>query len=357
MDTERFPSRQRPLQDSGRPSSSHSHSSPTFSKSKASTQRSYGTTNSGGSSSSGGSEYDRYHVSNDSLRIFQYSNGENSTEEGWIKVEQVSSEYLEMRRCVNVAMGILGRSRNRAAMSTYSTQLVDAIEAENLPSTAGNELDIYHDDGMHEALSVWLDTMSYEFPEIYISPCTHEYYAITSRLSWGTDHTKHVPQEAAYIQIHHEVSNGQCLFWSALNSTIFLNQVFGRLCMQKEQRVESKIAFSLVDWETKLKKPQGDVEKARQSKNPNPKVIDAAETKFRDGRRDYKEMESQIKNYQVHYERSLFHLGVTLAHECFHVLTGFWAEDFKVGILYKLGGAYASEILKDPKKKRGEAGD
>lgn len=212
VNNERPPSRQRPQQDIGRPSTSHSQSSSTSLKSKASTQRSYGTTNSGGSSSSGGTEVDRYYVSNDTLRIHRHSHGGRDAEEVWIAIEPTSPDYLEMRRCVNVAMGILARSRNRAAMSTYSTQLVDAIEAENLPSTVGNEVDIYDGEDMNAIVGFWLDKMRTDFPDIYISRNTNEDYAITSRISWGTEWSKNVPQEAAYIEIHHEVSNDYGLF-------------------------------------------------------------------------------------------------------------------------------------------------
>lgn len=101
-----------------------------------------------------------------------------------------------------------------------------------------------------------------------------------------------------------------------------------------------------------MEKLQGDVEKAQQNKNT--KATTAAEIKLKAHLKERQDMESQIKNYQVHYERSLFHLGVTLAHECFHVLTGLWTGTFKLGTPYKLGGAYAD---RDPEKKRGEAGD
>lgn len=104
--------------------------------------------------------------------------------------------------------------------------------------------------------------------------------------------------------------------------------------------------------EPKLEKLQGDAENARKSKDP--KAITAAEHNLKVHTKACQEMQSQIKNYDEHFERSLFHLGVTLAHEVFHVLTGLWTGDFKVGTPYKLGGAYAD---KDKKKVHGEAGD
>lgn len=128
--------------------------------------------------------------------------------------------------------------------------------------------------------------------------------------------------------------------------------MFGRLCRQKDHWVESRKAFSRVDWETNREKLEDNVEKARQGKDR--KAFDTAKAKLEDYRKEKRDMEREIKNSQVHYERSLFHLGVTLAHECFHVLTGLWTGDFEVGTPYKLGGAYAG---KDPEQEHGEAGD
>lgn len=93
-----------------------------------------------------------------------------------------------MRRCVNIAMSILGRSRNRAAMSTYSTELVDVLEADKRTTTAG-DLNTY--DEMPNVIDNWLNVIANEFPEIYINHALRDSYAQTGRLTWGTEWHKY----------------------------------------------------------------------------------------------------------------------------------------------------------------------
>lgn len=73
-------------------------------------------------------------------------------------------------------------------------------------------------------------------------------------------------------------------------------------------------------------------------------------------------MEAFAENYQIHYERSLFQLAATLAHECFHVLTGLWSG-FNVGSTPPtFSGADESDSEgesenEDESEDEGEAGD
>lgn len=75
--------------------------------------------------------------------------------------------------------------------------------------------------------------------------------------------------------------------------------------------------------------------------------------------RRYREKEKLCNNYEIHYERSLFHLAVTLTHECFHVLTGYWTGFVKEFTPPKYYGAFPIGGLKGPDEpdEAGEAGD
>jgi hypothetical protein len=108
------------------------------------------------------------------------------------------------------------------------------------------------------------------------------------------------------------------------------------MCSLKLRRAELRIASSEED--LKLDKLKTECQRARE-KNDS-KALAAVEVKVKSQEKHLREMEKEATNCQVHYRRSLFQLGVTLAHECFHVLTGLWTGDFRVGTPYKLGGIY-----------------
>lgn len=75
-------------------------------------------------------------------------------------------------------------------------------------------------------------------------------------------------------------------------------------------------------WLSKLASLKNDLRKARKTKDRE--AIAAAEIAFKHHDKICDEMEEFSRNYKIHYERSLFHIAATLAHECFHVLTGLW---------------------------------
>lgn len=79
-------------------------------------------------------------------------------------------------------------------------------------------------------------------------------------------------------------------------------------------------------------------------------VIDAAQLKLNQHHKICQEMETISKNYKIHYERSLFHIAATLAHECFHVLTGLWTGFVKEITPPDFFGSSKNE-------KEGEAGE
>ncbi|KAG6358644.1 hypothetical protein INS49_012162 [Diaporthe citri] len=215
----------------GRPQSSHS---PTSTTSPNSTKRVI----SSGSDSSGSS--------NDSL--YDHS----------IQVPQGSLEHLEMRASLNAAMRVLGRTRTRDAMVTYSIGIVDFMEREDgyKKSTAG-DLKVYGPE-MHDTISKWLDHLS---------------------------------------------------------------TLFERMCALKIRMAEYKRSHTQ-QWQSKLERLEGDVLEAQKSNDST--VVAAAEFDLQEYRRSYQEMGKFTKNYEIHYERCVFQLAATLAHECFHVLTGFW---------------------------------
>lgn len=82
-----------------------------------------------------------------------------------------------------------------------------------------------------------------------------------------------------------------------------------------------------------------------------------SESKIKMYEKHLREVETEAKNYQVHYRRSLFQLGVSLAHECFHVLTGRWTGIHEIGTPYKQGEIYKDKRDDEIEEKRhGEAG-
>lgn len=99
---------------------------------------------------------------------------------------------------------------------------------------------------------------------------------------------------------------------------------------------------------SKLDRLKDDLERAQE--NRDPKEIAAAELIFRQHDKTCRKMREFSKNYKIHYERSLFHLAVTLAHECFHVLTGYWTGFIEEFTPPKFFGEYLDE-------GRGEAGE
>ncbi|KAL1853925.1 hypothetical protein Daus18300_011667 [Diaporthe australafricana] len=62
------------------------------------------------------------------------------------------------------------------------------------------------------------------------------------------------------------------------------------------------------------------------------------------------ELQQRIKKTQLNYERSQFHITVTLAHELFHVLTGFWTGTDRPGTPPDLYGGHHGD------EEAGEAG-
>lgn len=102
------------------------------------------------------------------------------------------------------------------------------------------------------------------------------------------------------------------------------------------------------EWLSKLDSVEDDLHRAQESRDP--KAIAAAELAVKQHREICQEMEKISKNYKIHYERSLFHLAATLAHECFHVLTGYWTGFVKEYTPPKFCGEF-------PNRDRGEAGE
>lgn len=94
------------------------------------------------------------------------------------------------------------------------------------------------------------------------------------------------------------------------------------MCALKERMAEYKRSHTQ-QWQSKLERLEGEFLEAQKSNDPKA----AAEAKFdlQEYRRSYQEMGMFTKNYEIHYERSLFQLAATLAHEAFHVLTGYWS--------------------------------
>lgn len=237
--SERPPSRPGSQRESSRPSSSQSNISTATSTSRVS-QRSYESTisatsgNSDSSKKSGNSHnsnnskrsdnsnyssgtYQRRAVLPGALEVFRDLSCGRGEKRVWEEVDKKSIEHTEMRECVNVAMCILSRARNRRALSTYSTELVDAVESTHR-STAGH-MDIYGPE-MPATIDAWLWRMSEGFPRVNISHSIPDRYAETGRWTWGDHVSQYVPQEAAYINVHYGVSYG---FSVILNGLIILS--------------------------------------------------------------------------------------------------------------------------------------
>lgn len=150
------------------------------------------------SPSSSGSFSDLDHVQPDALSVYREK---PDVPEDLTVVAENSTEYKEMRKCVNTAMSILSRTRTRNAMAIYSIGVVDSVETpEPKQSTAGN-LDVYGA-GMQHAISNWLEILRQRFPEIYISPSIGSCYGSTERFTWGEHIGVYDPDKAAAISIH-----------------------------------------------------------------------------------------------------------------------------------------------------------
>lgn len=148
-----------------------------------------------------GAESDHYSLNSDALRVYR---GSGEPHEECVEVPQGSPEHLEMHTCVNAAMRILGRTRTRAAMATYSTGMVK-FRRKNYKKTTAGDMDIYGDE-IHHAISKWLDHLCIIFPNLYISPSDiGRCYAETVRSIWGTDISQYNPRLAARISINSEV--------------------------------------------------------------------------------------------------------------------------------------------------------
>lgn len=165
---------------------------------------------SGSSGSSSGSLYDRYFVQDGALRIYR---GSAEATRDCVEVPQDSTEHLEMRACVNIAMRILGRTQNREAMVTYSVGVVDFMEERYKRSTAG-DLKVYEE--MDTTISNWLDKLGAAFPDLYISPSLGSCFGYTSRKIWGDYILDYKPPLAAEISIHSGVGVSNILKLSFL---------------------------------------------------------------------------------------------------------------------------------------------
>lgn len=93
------------------------------------------------------------------------------------------------------------------------------------------------------------------------------------------------------------------------------------MCTLKKKMTEYNAAYTQ-GWTSKLNTLEVRVREARNSHDED--AIAAAESDLRNYERRYDEMGKFTDNYKIHYERTLFILAITLAHECFHVLTGYW---------------------------------
>lgn len=104
------------------------------------------------------------------------------------------------------------------------------------------------------------------------------------------------------------------------------------------------------DYLSKKDSLENDLKRARKSRDP--KAIAAAKSVLQLHRKICHEMRKISKNYKIHYERSLFLLAVTLGHECFHVLTGYWTGFVKEFTPPKFFGEFSNSC-----RNRGEAGE
>ncbi|KAJ0120151.1 hypothetical protein J7T55_001006 [Diaporthe amygdali] len=279
---------------------SHFQKSAASSNSTGNAARSRASTGSGSPSNSSGFGYDQYFVPPDCLEIFRDPAGSVTSgrdmDGGSPLVCQGSLEDHEKRECVNVGMRILDRSRTQAVShaSTYSTRLLDYLE--------------------------------YDFPTLSTTHATGKDYDHTERLSWGSDIRSYVLAKAAYIA------------------------VFERLYGQNQRMVEYQKAVTRQPrWKPGLAQLENGILKAQRNKDP--KDLAAAEAKHKEHRKNYRRMSELTKNYKLRYKGSLSHLGSTLVHERFHVLTGLWIGTKKLGTPLRLGGGFANDYA------QGEAGD
>lgn len=119
------------------------------------------------------------------------------------------------------------------------------------------------------------------------------------------------------------------------------------MCKLKERMAEYKMTYTQ-EWLSKLDSLEYDLERAQESKDPE--AIGAADLVLKQHRGICHKMGKFSRNYKIHYERSLFHLAATLAHECFHVLTGYWTGSKKENTPPRFYGEF-------PDNDRGEAGE
>lgn len=105
------------------------------------------------------------------------------------------------------------------------------------------------------------------------------------------------------------------------------------------------------DYLTRKESLEDDLQRARDGKDP--KAIAAAEVAFKQYSEVCHQREKLCKNYKVHYERSLCHMAITIAHECFHVLTGYWSgfEDVLTPV------KYFGHFTRSDRGDAGEAGE
>lgn len=127
----------------------------------------------------------------------------------------------------------------------------------------------------------------------------------------------------------------------------FFSKLFDRLCKLKELMADYKRRFTQ-DYQSKRQKLSADVEEAEKSNDEE--AIAAAKLDLQHYERSYHKMRKFTKNYKIHYERTLFIVAVTLAHECFHVLTGYWTGNDKEVTPPKFFGQSLN-------KDKGEAGE
>ncbi|KAL2272414.1 hypothetical protein FJTKL_06582 [Diaporthe vaccinii] len=181
-------------------------------------------------------------------------------------------------------------------------------------------------DGIQNDIGKWLEKLMGRFPYLYITPSIRSCYGYTERYNLG-DHIDHYqPQPAAEISIH--------------------PGPFDRMCRLKDRMAEYK-KTDTPKWLSKTHGLEDDLRRAQESRDP--KAITAAEFALNQHDEICGEMKRFSRNYKVHYERSLFYLAVTIAHEGFHVLTGYWT-----GFVEQTPPKFCGEF---PEDGRGEAGE
>lgn len=158
--------------------------------------RSLPSTEQGTPKSSGSFSEDEY-VETSALRIYRE---DPAAPEDLVEVPQESTEYLEMRTCVNAAMRILSQEPSREAMKIYSQGMVEFMETKYSQSTAG-DLDVYGD-GVPHAIKDWLKKLKKEFPLIFITTSIGSDFGFTLRSRWGEHIKEYDPRRAATISIH-----------------------------------------------------------------------------------------------------------------------------------------------------------